>query len=318
MSCNIPNIPFVKGHMGGNEIILLNRADLPRESELASGLTLLSSPHIGGDQLGLLSDVEGGKGIEVKIVDINSRDYLPVCGGLTQVFGRAYAEFDLGELLGLGLEPGWERVDLAMTAGEFPVLVDRRDNGSKVVSVMDSFLDTVYEAGVEVGELAGVRCYRIGHFLVTFLAEVKKEYPEASFDPIDRTTAELLIGLQERFPVVFDATEVNRDFAVVGRSRGSEKDGQLIFPHNLSEGLVEQTCGSGTVAAVVAMVEEGIISGTGTLNLEFAAGGEEKSIGGPETTFVKLVLGDRGVEEISFSHGLVEILARGHLALPEG
>jgi len=303
--------------MGGNEIILLNRADLPRESELASGLTLLSSPHLRGDQLGLISEREDGNGIGVKIVDINSRDYLPVCGGLTQVFGRAYTELDLGGLLGLDLQPGRERIDLEMAAGEFPVLVDQSASGCKVVSVMDSFLGSAYEEGVQVGELAGVRSYRVGHFLVTFVEAVLEAYPEASFDPIDQATAELLIKLQERFPVVFDADGANRDFAVVGRSGGSGKDGKLIFPHNLSEGLVEQTCGSGTVAAVVAMVEEGIISGTGTLNLKFAAGGEEKSIGGPETTFVELVLGGRGIEKISFSHSLVEILARGYLGLPE-
>lgn len=303
--------------MGGNEIILLNRADLPRERELESGLGLLSSPHIGGDQLGLLYGGGGGRKLGVKIVDINSRDYLPVCGGLTQVFGRAYAELDLGGLLGLDLQPDRGRVDLAMPVGKFQVLVDRGATGGKVVSVMDSFLDFVYEDGVEVGELAGVRSYRVGHFLVTFVEEVLAEYPEGSFDPIDESTAELLIKLQERFPVVFDADGVNRDFAVVGRSGESRKDGQLIFPHNLSEGLVEQTCGSGTVAAVVAMMEEGMIPGTGALNLEFAAGGDEKSIGGPETTFVELVLGDKGIEEISFSHSLVEILARGYLGLPE-
>ncbi len=304
--------------MGGNEIILLNRADLPRGSELASGLTLLSSPHIRGDQLGLLSGRKDGNGLGVRIVDINSRDYLPVCGGLTQVFGRAYTELELGELLGLDLQPDRERVDLAMPAGEFPVLFDQSASGGKVVSVMDSFLDSAYEeGGVEVGELAGVRSYRVGHFLVTFVEAVLQAYPEASFDPIDQTTAELLIELQERFPVVFDVDGVNRDFAVVGRSGGSGKDGQLIFPHNLSEGLVEQTCGSGTVAAVVAMAEAGMISGTGKLNLEFAAGGEAKSIGGPETTFVELVLGDGRIEEISFSHSLVEILARGYLSLPE-
>ncbi len=303
--------------MGGNEIILLNRADLPRERELESGLGLLSPPHIRGDQLGLLYDSDGENKLGVKIVDINSRDYLPVCGGLTQVFGRAYEELASGELLGLNLPGEFERVDLGMEAGEFPVFVDRGVTDCGVVSVMDSFLDSVYEEGVEVGELAGVRSYRVGHFLVTFVEDVLKEYPEASFDPIDQATAELLIKLQERFPVVFDADGVNRDFVVVGQTEGSGKDGQLIFPHNLSEGLVEQTCGSGTVAAVVAMAEEGMIPGTGALNLEFAAGGDRKSIGGPETTFVELVLDDKGIEEISFSHSLVEILARGYLGLPE-
>lgn len=314
MSCDIP---FVKGHMGGNEIILLNRADLPRKRELESGLDLLSPPHIGGDQLGLLCRGGGGSKLGVKIIDINSRDYLPVCGGLTQVFGRAYGELDLGEWLGLDLPAEFDRIDLAMEAGEFPVLVDRSATGGGVVSVMDSFLNSAYEEGVEVGELAGVRSYRVGHFLVTFVEEILKAYPEASFDPIDQATTELLIKLQERFPVVFDMDGVNRDFALVGRTGGSGKDGQLIFPHNLSEALVEQSCGSGTVAAVVAMVEEGKVSGTGSLSLEFAAGGKEKTIGGPETTGVKLVLDGRAVEEISFSHSLVEVLARGTLRLPE-
>lgn len=311
------DIPFVKGHMGGNEIILTSRADITGENELASGLKLLSSPHIGGDQLGLLYDSGAGNKVGVKIVDINSGDYLPACGGLTQVFGLAYAELDLGATFDLGLSPDLDRVELEMDAGEFPVILDRNDPNGDVITVMDSFLDFIYEEGLEVGELSGVRSYRVGHFLVTFAEDMRAEYPEATFRPIDESTAELLISLQQEFPVVFDADGVNSDFALIDRSGVVEKDGELIFPHNLSEGLVEQSCGSGTVAAAVAMVEAEMISGTGARKLDFASGGREDTIGGPETTEVELALVDRGIKEIGFSHSLVEVLARGTLRLPQ-
>ncbi len=304
--------------MGGNEIVLVNRDDLPRDEELELGLKILNAPHVRGDQLGLLIEKPGEPNhVGVKIVDNNSRDYLPVCGGLTQVFGRAYRELELGQLLDLDLQGGSDRVELKMDLGSFPVLTGPGPDSGDIASVMDSFLAEIYEKGVEEGSVAGVTSYRVGHFFVTFTEEIKKEYPDASFKPIDEYTEELLIELQDRFREVFETDNSNRDFAIMGPAEDPEKDGKLIFPHNISEGLVEQSCGSGTIAVVVAIVKRGESDGSGTGKLRFGSGGRERKIGGPETTSVECRVEDGRVKRISFSHSLVELLARGTLYLPE-
>lgn len=304
--------------MGGNEIVLVNREDLPREKELELGLKILNAPHVRGDQLGLLiEEPDEPNHVGVKIVDNNSRDYLPVCGGLTQVFGRSYRELDLGQLLDLDLQGGSDRVELKMDLGSFSVLTGPGSDSDNISSVMDSFLAEIYEQGVEKGSIAGVPSYRVGHFYVTFTEEIKRQYPDASFRPIDEYTEELLTKLQKRFSKEFETDKPNRDFAIKGPAEDPEKDGGLIFPHNLSEGLVEQSCGSGTIAVVVAMAKRGEFDGSGIRKLQFASGGRERKIGGPETTSVECKVKDGRVEKISFSHSLVELLARGTLSLPE-
>jgi len=91
-------IPFLKGHMGGNEIVLVPREEFSRSSELKAGLRILERPQVRGDQLGLLYEGTEESDLRAKIVDINSRGYLPMCGGLTQVLGKAYRRFDLSDL----------------------------------------------------------------------------------------------------------------------------------------------------------------------------------------------------------------------------
>lgn len=304
--------------MGGNEIVLVNREYLPESGELELGLRILNAPHVRGDQLGLIhegDDRDGGIG--VKIIDNNSRDYLPVCGGLTQVFGRAYSDLQLGRVLDIELPGGLEEVDLEMELGTFPVSIRSGSGLGNVVSVMDSFLDKIYEDGVEQGSVAGVRSFRVGHFFVTFAEEISREYPDANFHPLDEYTKGLLINLQREYREVFHTGKPNRDFAIVDPSKEGGMDGGLIFPHDPSRGLIEQSCGSGTVAVVVALAESGEVSGSGTGELEFASGGEKEVLGGPESTRVEFQLTGGRVESISFTHSLVEVLARGELFLPE-
>ncbi|MCF7890854.1 hypothetical protein K9M78_06505 [Candidatus Bipolaricaulota bacterium] len=303
---------FLKGHMGGNEIVLLPRREFPEESELELGLKVLERPHIGGDQLGLLYERAEDSLLGSKILDVHSRDYLSICGGLTQVLGKAHREFDLGNLFELPLPERTEDLTLETEVGAFPI---RNDLEGRTTSVVDSFVESVYRVGVESGTVNGVLSFRVGNFFVTFEEEVKKRYPGASFNPLDEGTKEILVELQKEFRKEFSTGRENRDFAVMGETEDKSSAGRLIFPHNLSEGSLEPSCGTGTVAVAIALVERGSITGPGELELEFESGGGEESIGGPEITNVTLEVESGRVKSARFSHSLVEILAVGKLYL---
>ena len=303
-------IPFLKGHMGGNEIVLVPRSMLGEGSELALGLKLLERPYVGGDQLGMLYQEAKGAGLSSKIVDINSRDYLPICGGMTQVLGKAHRDTNIAELFELDLPGPQEDLYLETDIGTFTI---RTDSTGRVTTIMDSFLDLVYDQGIERGRIDGILCYRIGNYLVTFEGEIRKEHPGASFCPLDQKTGEILMGLQKAFGREFNRRGENRDFALMGEPEKKSHAGRLIFPHNLSAGLVEQTCGTGTIAVAMALVERGIVTDNGEQELMFESGGDRNYLGGPELTTVKLESSSGRVKKARFSHDRVEIIASGKL-----
>lgn len=305
-------IPFLKGHMGGNDIVLVPRESFPRNQELEMGLKVLDPPYVRGDQLGLL--YEGGESFDLgaKIVDINSRDYLNMCGGLTQVLGRAHWELDLSKVFDLDFPSPSEGLELKTDMGIFPLHID--PNGG-TTTVMDPFIQHVYDGKVEARTVNGVLSFRVGNFFVTFVEELKKRFPQASFSPLDHETKKTLIELQKGFRKEFSTGKPNSDFAILGEPESRQNDGRLIFPHNLSKGLLEPACGTGTIAVSLTLVERGLISENGEYELNFEAGGSGCSIGGPDLTKVFLdVKGDK-VKSVQFSHSMVEVLAMGKLNL---
>ena len=305
-------IPFLKGHMGGNEIVLAPRGRFPESAELELSLEILERPQIGGDQLGLLFDLPETSHVGAKIIDINSRDYIPMCGGMTQVLGKAHLELDISDIFELDSSMSNDEIRLETELGGFPI---RDAPEGRVITVMDTFLNYVYEAGVERGTLNGVKSFKVGDYFVTFEDEIKKRYPETSFHPLNKEAGEILIELQKKFRHEFDTGKENRDLAIIGEPENEARTARLIFPHNISEGLIEPTCGTGAVAAAVALVEKGSISGSGRMDLGFETGGGKEYIGGPEVTKVVLEVKSGKVRKGQFSHELVEILAAGNVFL---
>ena len=305
-------VPFLKGHMGGNEIVLAPREEFSRDYELEAGLRILERPQIGGDQLGLLYEGTVESDLRVKIIDINSRQYLPMCGGLTQVLGKAHRKVDLAGMFGFDLPDNKDRLVLETEIGTFPLNIDE---AGKTSTVMNSFIRSTYRAGVEEGVVSGVRSFRVGDFFVTFEREIKKEYPGSTLSPIDQNTKRILIDLQEGFRAKFSTGKENRDFAIVAEPLDDEGDRKLIFPHNLSEDLVEPSCGTGTVAVAVALVERGSLPEDGEMELDFKSGGDGYTVGGPDLTQVTIEVRSGRVRTARFSHSRVEIIAVGDLYL---
>ncbi|MCF7875427.1 hypothetical protein K9M06_00075 [Candidatus Bipolaricaulota bacterium] len=305
------SVPFLKGHMGGNEIVLVAREKFPGASELSLGLDILKKPWIRGDQLGLLYRTDGDSDLRVKIIDKNSGGYIPICGGLTQVLGQAELKIGLAELFGFGSPRVKGEIVLRTDLGKISVLMD----SSEVVSVMDPYLISIREKGIEAGKVCGVNSYRVGDFFVTFAKEVKNQFPEVSFAPLNELAKKVLAELQEEFEKEFSLEQTNRDFALVELSDRPDRAGKLLFPHNISEGLVEPSCGTGTIAAAIAMHEAGLLAEEGRLKPKFETGGDSSSIGGPEETVVEFGYRSKELSSVRFSHNLVEILATGELYL---
>lgn len=307
-------IPFLKGHMGGNEIVLLNRKSFSRAEELSKSLKILRKPHVCGDQVGLLEPRKDEGDIDAKIVDINSDDYLPMCGGLTQVLGKAYMDNELSHLFEPDLAYTESRLKLSTDLGGFSISVDSSRKEYPIITDMGTFINRVYEQGVKRIIVNGVQGFFVGDFLVLFTDELRRLFKNTKLGPLDRKTKKALIEFQQAFSGKYLSNKPNRDFVIIDEGE-SDSGLQLLFPHNLEQGLLEASCGTGTVAATIAMIFKGSVDGQSQLSLQFECGGRPDSIGGPDVIRVTGKVREGRLVEGSLSHNNVEILASGRIYL---
>ena len=310
---------FIKGHMGGNEIILLIGEQIPKGRELEVGLLALNAPNIRGHQAGLLYNSHSDGYVKVKIVDHASGGFISACGGLTQVFGKALIETDLAEELGIEITEPVTDATLETDVGPVQIKIQITNGSSReVLTNMKSFVDECYESGVQsiiIDNL--VKAVKVGKCLVININDLRAVFSERNFSKINRETSEILATLQRQFDSEGYLHSRNGDFSLYDLSPSRPgNDGRAIFPHRISGDSIEPACGTGTVAIGIAMVERGEIEQSDTaLQLSFESGGDIYGIGGPNSTSLGLQIRKGKVVDASFSHSLVEILATGTLRL---
>jgi len=297
--------------MGGNEIILARLDSLPPGGKLDMGLSLLSKPGIGGDQMGLLTEGECHNCIRAEIIDKHSGNYIPICGGLTQVLGMSHRKRFVTDLLELNIPADISELTLVTDGGKFPVQLSGGERGHLTYSDMSSFARSVYAAGVKEVEVLNARAYRAGSFLVGFVDDLLQVSDRIPLNPIDEHTEDLIVRFQHVFSKKFAPHPPNRDFVIVDYDKRCSSPG-LLFPHNLAEGLVEPSCGTGTIAAVIAMAKRGLIE-DGQIELRFRSGGTGNSIGGPDRTIIKGYVREGTLTSPMLSHDNVQIVASGQL-----
>jgi len=92
---------FVKGHMGGNTIVLLHGSQMEKNRELETALDVLSTEYLSCHEAGILCLPEKKGDLKVKIVGHASKHFISACGGMTQVLGHALVKTDVGKPYGI-------------------------------------------------------------------------------------------------------------------------------------------------------------------------------------------------------------------------
>lgn len=303
------SVPFIKGQMGGNEIVLLDGESIPAGAKLEIGLTVLDPPSIRGHQAALLYG-EGGNRLRAEIISVSGRDFISSCGGLTQVLGKALVEMDISRSgFQLGLHEPITSIELETEAGLVPIISD----GQRIISVMTAFVEECYGLGVAPMQVDRVNVMRVGKVLVVNGDVLRKVYPGVDLDRFDDKTNAVLCQLQEDFHAVAFPGRIVGDFAVYDFRPAHSGDGRVIFPHEISAGHVEPSCGTGTIAVGIAVAGQGKPHpNPRELRLSFESGGDASGIGGPDITEVWLTTDDDGrVIEARFTHSNVDIIATG-------
>ena len=308
---------FVKGCMGGNEIILLDGTQVPEGKEIDWALAVLNPPHIRGHQVGLLYEGREPDHVKVKTVSVSKKNFISSCGGLTQVLGKTIFEENLGEYLGLQIHFPVAELILETDAGPVLVAAVEVDEGVKTITTnMTSFVNECYELGTGSMEVAGVRVTKVGKVLVVAAEDIRRRFPHVDLERIDEPVLEVLWQIHQEFLRKAYPDWRSGDFAIYDLSPTQDADGRVIFPHHIPEGHIEPACGTGTVAIGIAIAERGnVLPHNGTAELTFASGGSSSEIGGPDLTKLWLTIEDSKVIDASFSHSPVEILATGKIWL---
>ena len=312
-------IPFVKGHMGGNTIALFPGTAVPAEKARETVLEAIAETCLGCHEGALLLPGRTGEAdLRLRIVGRASGRFITACGGLTQVLGAAIAERELERVFGFG-PGGTGDFVLETDGGPVRLQVSASESGPRTETDMTPFLQEIRRDGVERVELDGTPAARIGKFLAVCAddlagrfgaEEVRALAPEVR-NRLTRLQAEFL----ERYP------QPSLDFVVVDlHPERAGCHGRVVFPHWIPGGHIEPACGTGTVAACVALELSGRLPGsveTGSLEVRFESGGGP-FLGGPETTSAYLGMEGGRISAIRFSHSLVELTAYGKVTLERG
>lgn len=316
----IMRLDFIKGHMGGNTIVILDGRQVPPERALDLSLKVLGEKYLYSHEAGIISPGGEDVDLDVRIVGRASGKFLTACGGLTQVLGKVLCRTEWARRFGLDLQRR-KTVRLGTPGCVTPIRVFPEREAFTTETDMTKFVEEIYGLGLERLTLSGIGAWKIGKFLVIHADELRKALPGADVENLDDLTGKTIVQMQQEFVSSF--SDAACDVALYDdHAVGIQKGFRVLFPHSIPEGLIEPSCGTGSIAVCVAALHEQqgsrAVSGTPesgiavTFDMESGGG---VSLGGPDTSRVEMILKNGAITKATFSHSNVEVTCEGHLYL---
>lgn len=311
-------LDFVKGHMGGNTILLLYGEQLPAGRELELSVKALDQNHLWCHECGILYPPDDEADLKVKISEPTLPSFISACGGMTQVLGKALVETELGNHFGIKLTDPVTRVIIGTDAGPTGLEIHRPEGRFlRIITDMRAFLEECRLGGIRSWRLQGVDIYQAGVVLVADADRIRKAHPGVDLVNWDTSTKNLLSTIQ----MEFHKKTGERDYYFTLYDWNPEGSGHLrvFFPHCIPQDYYEPACGTGSIGLGAALFFSGELAGRrdlqeGTVKLKLESGGSF-GLGGPDITELFLEISGGELTGASFSHSLVEITATGRVHL---
>ncbi len=307
-------LDFVRGHMGGNLIILLRGEQIPEGFELETAVKLMGPNYLHAHEAGILYPGSRPGEIEVKIVEPSVPCFISACGGFTQVLGAALVETELGSYFGVDTKRNPVVAMLLTGCGPTELKIDTE--GQKALRIktdMDCFVTESYDSGVGAYSYGKLQYMRAGKFLVINADHFEAAYPGLDFVSWDQKTRDILQAIQHDF--MERTGEIEPNVTLYDWHPERKGDLRVVFPHYVQDDFFEPSCGTGSVALGIAVLAAGELDqlttsadGSYTLNIESGGGIE---LGGPDITALEIKVDSGFVKSAVFSHSRVEITAVG-------
>jgi hypothetical protein len=240
-------IDFVKGHMGGDEVILLDGRQIPKQYGPSRVRSVLMAPGLRGREVGLLYPPRRGGDIRVRIYELSSKGRIPMCGGLTQVLGRVLAETNLAKKFSIRLKGPQAVIRLETDSGIIPIHITCHGRSIKVRTEMGNYVGKCYGWGRQEIDFKGLSVERLGLFYFVDYDHLAGKYPGIDFT---RNSPQSLAVFEE----LRSECGVERVYGVVKRAKRPgymEAAFRFAPPDALALEGEEFACGTGSTTAAV-------------------------------------------------------------------
>ena len=320
-------IPFIKGHCGWDVLTLVPMQSVAVNTHLETALKIIDLPINGGLEVGYLGVGNQPDEILVKMVNSTTRTWIPMCGGMTQVIGKALVETFFAEIFSVDKNASSVHYNLITDAGKIPIIIQIEDQiATKVITIMDTYLAHLYDLGVERVRVREVDFLRVGKYAVINIEVLLKLFPGVDFTR--RDTGEHLSIVNGLLKVYCEQQGISGVNGMLFDQRAEGPGHFRVFPRFYSEDMTAATipwefqCGTGTVAVGAALayyelVDEPPIASEETIIFEWGSYKATPDPYGIRTSQLNYRVEDKQLVSANFSHSVVEIVAEGQLALPE-
>jgi hypothetical protein len=318
-------VEFVKGHCGWDTLTLIPAGTIPAERELEAALKIIDAPVSGGLEVGYLARGERTNQIRLRVANSTMRGWIPMCGGMTQVIGKALVETRLREQFGVDVTQPAATVELVTDSGVITLQIEIEDRKARnTVTVMDDYAAYLYRCGVRPLVLEGVEALDLGEFLVVDLAALEARHPGIDFTS---RAAGLHLEIINRVLAAYQHRR-GTSGGVHGMMYDNRPEGPghfRVYPRFISDDMAaaripfEFQCGTGTVAVGIAIAHYGQLpfaAEQGEILFEWGSHRTTPDPYGIRTSRLQLQLDNQRVVGARFSHSVVEILAEGVLTVP--
>jgi len=319
------SIDFVRGHCGWDILTLLAGEQVPEGKEIETALKIFNPPVSGGIEVGFMYPPEGDEDIRLRIIDSTHKTWIPMCGGMSQVIGKAVVETFFRERFGITISTPHLNINLLTDSGMVPLEVDIKENKAlKVTTIMSDYASYLYGEGIEPVEIMGIEAMRVGYFLILNVETLEQKYPGVEFaqrrsGPHQDIIRQILLTYMKQEKIDDGVFSMLYDLRPEGNGHAR------LFPrfYDKTESTAsipwEFQCGTGTVAAGLAMAELGQLpfeGNEGTIVYEWGSQRLTPDPYGLRTSEMKMNLQNNRVVSAGFSHSVIEILCEGKLILP--
>ena len=128
--------------------------------------------------MGLLGRTATPNDIGLRITDTSTRQWLSMCGGMTQVIGKALVETQLRDYFGIDTTAPVVKVRLITNACVIPLTIEvSAGKAARVISHMDSYLELTYSIGVRAVEWRGVPALDVGEYILVRVQDLEAAHP---------------------------------------------------------------------------------------------------------------------------------------------
>jgi len=154
------SLDFVKGNCGWDTVTLIIGEQVPEGQEIETALKILGPPVCGGIEVGFMYRSQVKADVRLRIVDSTHKTWMPMCGGMSQVIGKALVETSLREHSNIIPTVPVTAIRLLTDSGIVPLEIEigngrspKSDNGHVRLCRLS------IQDGCRAGPRHGCRCY---------------------------------------------------------------------------------------------------------------------------------------------------------------